>query len=321
MGTAWGLRVALEYIRLGRTGPKVSVVGFGAWQAGGKEWGKDFTDSSIIAAIGRSLELGVTLIDTAELYGDGHSEEVVGQALRKFGRENFVVATKFHGEHLHYGDVLKACDASLSRLGVKEIDVYQMHWTDPWEQVPLRETMRGLKKLKKEGKVASLAVSNFAVRDLEEAGALLDGLDVVSDQVRYNLLQREIEAEVLPYCKNEGISVIAWSPLAKGVLTGKYSAMKVPKDPARVEGKLFSPRNLKAAEGLLEALKEVALRRGKSLAQVSLNWLLTRGVVVIPGAKNPAQAEENAGAAGWRLTPGEMRKITGAAGKTRLSYF
>lgn len=311
----------MEYIRLGGTGPKVSVVGFGAWQAGGKEWGKDFTDSSIIAAIGRSLDLGVNLIDTAELYGDGHSEEVVGRALRKFGRENFVVATKFHGEHLHYGDVLRACDASLSRLGVKEIDVYQMHWTDPWEQVPLRETMRGLKKLKKEGKVASLAVSNFAVRDLEEARELLDGLDVVSDQVRYNLLQREIEAEVLPYCKNEGISVIAWSPLAKGMLTGKYSAAKVPKDPVRVEGKLFSPRNLKAAEGLLEALEEVASRRGKSMAQVSLNWLLTRGVVVIPGAKNPVQAEENAGAAGWRLAAAEMKKITGAAGRTRLSYF
>jgi aryl-alcohol dehydrogenase-like predicted oxidoreductase len=300
----------------------VSVIGFGAWQAGGKEWGKDFTDSSIIKAIGRSLELGVNFIDTAELYGDGHSEEVVGRALKKFGRENFVVATKFHGEHLHYGDLLKACDASLARLGIKEIDVYQMHWTDPWEQVPLRETMKGLKKLSRDGKVASVGVSNFAVRDLEEARELLDGLDIVSDQVRYNLLQREVEAEVLPYCKKEGISVIAWSPLAKGVLTGKYSAGRVPKDPVRVKGKLFSSRNMKEAEGLLEALREVASRRGKTMAQVSLNWLLsTGGVVAIPGAKNPEQAEENAGAAGWRLKPAEIRMITEAAEKTRLSYF
>jgi aryl-alcohol dehydrogenase-like predicted oxidoreductase len=312
----------VEYIRLGRTGPKVSVVGFGAWQAGGKEWGDDFTDSSIIAAIGRSLELGVNFIDTAEIYGDGHSEEVVGQALKKYGRENFVVATKFNGEHLHYGDLLKACDASLARLGVKEIDVYQMHWTDPWEQVPLRETMKGLRKLKEDGKVVSVAVSNFAVRDLEEARGLLDGVDIVSDQVRYNLLQMEIEAEVLPYCKKEGISVIAWSPLAKGVLTGKYSAGRVPKDPVRVEAKLFSPGNLKAAEGLMGTLKEVALRRGKTIAQVSLNWLLMKGgVVVIPGAKNPSQAEENAGASGWRLTRVEIRKIAEAADKTRVSYF
>ncbi len=312
----------MEYIRLGRTGPKVSVIGFGAWQAGGKEWGKDFSDSSIIEAIGRSLELGVNFIDTAELYGDGHSEEVVGQALKKFGRENFVVATKFHGEHLHYGDLLKACDASLARLGVEEIDLYQMHWTDPWEQVPLRETMSGLKKLSRDGKVASVGVSNFAVRDLKEARELLDGLDIVSDQVRYNLLQREVEAEVLPYCVKEGISVIAWSPLAKGVLTGKYSAGKVPKDPARVEGKLFNSRNLKEAEGLLQALREVASERGKTMAQVSLNWLLSRGgIVAIPGAKNPGQAEQNAGAAGWRLTPGEIRRIAAAAEKTRLSYF
>jgi aryl-alcohol dehydrogenase-like predicted oxidoreductase len=300
----------------------VSVIGFGAWQAGGKEWGKDFTDSSIIKAIGRSLELGVNFIDTAELYGDGHSEEVVGHALKKFGRENFVVATKFHGEHLHYGDLLKACDASLARLGIKEIDVYQMHWTDPWEQVPLRETMKGFKKLSRDGKVASVGVSNFAVRDLEEARELLDGLDIVSDQVRYNLLQREVEAEVLPYCKKEGISVIAWSPLAKGVLTGKYSAGRVPKDPVRVKGKLFSSRNMKEAEGVLEALREVASRRGRTMAQVSLNWLLCRGgVVAIPGAKNPEQAEENAGAAGWRLKPTEIRMITEAAEKTRLSYF
>jgi myo-inositol catabolism protein IolS len=311
----------MEYIRLGRKGPKVSAVGFGAWQAGGKEWGKDFTDASIISAIGRSLELGVNFIDTAEAYGDGHSEEVVGRALKKFGRENFVVATKFHGEHLHYGDLLKACDASLARLGVKEIDVYQMHWTDPWEQVPLRETMKGLKKLSRDGKVASVAVSNFAVRDLEEARGLLDGVEIVSNQVRYNLLQREVEEEVVPYCREKGISVIAWSPLAKGLLTGKYSPGRVPKDPVRVDGKLFSPPNMNAAEGLLGTVREAAAKRGKTMAQVSLNWLLTRGAVVIPGAKSAAQAEENAGAAGWRLTPGEFQKITGAAERTRLSYF
>ena len=312
----------MKYIRLGRTGPKVSVIGFGAWQAGGKEWGDDFTDSSIIEAIGRSSELGVNLIDTAELYGSGHSEEVVGRALKEYGRNNFVVATKFHGEHLHYDDLLKACDASLSRLGISEIDLYQMHWTDPWEQVPLRETMEGLKKLHRDGKVRSVGVSNFAVRDLKEARELLDGLDIVSDQVRYNLLQREVEAEVLPYCMEEGISVIAWSPLAKGVLTGKYSTGKVPKDPVRVDGKLFNSRNLKEAEGLLEALREVASKRGKTMAQVSLNWLLSRGgVVAIPGAKKPRQAEENAGATGWRLTQAEIRRITEAAAKTHLSYF
>jgi myo-inositol catabolism protein IolS len=312
----------MDYVRLGGVGPRVSVIGFGAWQAGGKEWGDDFTDSSIIDAIGRSLELGVNFIDTAELYGNGHSEEVVGKALKKFGRDNFVVATKFHGEHLRYDDLLKACDGSLARLGVDRIDVYQMHWTDPWEQVPLRETMRGLRKLKRDGKVECVAVSNFAVRDLEEARGLLGDAEIVSDQVRYNLLQREVEAEVLPYCQKEGISVIAWSPLAKGVLSGKYAEGNVPRDPVRAGGKLFSPANLRGAAPLLDAIREVASRRGKSMAQVSLNWLLRKdGVVAIPGAKNPSQAEANAGAAGWKLSAAEIKMITKAAEKVIVSYF
>jgi aryl-alcohol dehydrogenase-like predicted oxidoreductase len=182
--------------------------------------------------------------------------------------------------------------------------------------------MKGLKKLKEDGKVGAVAVSNFAVRDLEEARRLLGDVDIVSDQVRYNLLQREVEAEVIPYCRKEGITVMAWSPLAKGLLTGKYSAGNVPKDPVRVEGKLFGSHNMREAEGLLEALRKVASKREKTMAQVSLNWLLGRGgVVAIPGAKNPEQAVDNAGAAGWRLTPGEVRRITEAADAAKISYF
>lgn len=312
----------MEYVRLGRKGPEVSVVGFGAWQAGGKEWGEDFSDSTIIAAIGRSLELGVNFIDTAELYGDGHSEEVVGRALKEHGRENFVVATKFHGEHLHRDDLVKACDDSLSRLGIDRIDLYQMHWPDPWEQVPLKETMEALAGLVREGKVLSVGVSNFAVRDLVEAQGLLGDVQIASNQVRYNLLQREVEAEVLPYCQREGISVIAWSPLAKGILTGKYTAENAPKDPVRISGKLFTRGNLQRAVPLLDTLRAVASERGKTMAQVSLNWLISHeGVVAIPGAKNPGQAEMNAGAAGWKLTAEEVKTIADAAERVSLSYF
>ena len=312
----------MEYVRLGKMGPKVSVIGFGAWQAAGKEWGTDFTDSSIVEAIGRSHELGVNLIDTAELYGDGHSEEVVARALREHGRENFVVATKFHGEHLHYDDLLKACDASLARLGIRQIDLYQMHWTDPWEQVPLRETMRGLKKLIRDGKIGAVGVSNFAVRDLKEARRLLGDVEIASNQVRYNLLQREVEAEVLPYCQKAGISVLAWSPLAKGILSGKYTAGNAPKDPVRVDGKLFCARNMEEAGRLLTVIEEIAKHRGKTAAQVSLNWLLGHGgVVPIPGAKNALQAAENAGATGWMLTARESQKITDSVKTLSISYF
>jgi len=312
----------LEYIKLGKSGPKVSVVGIGTWQASGKQWGDDVKDHLIVKAIGRSLELGVNLVDTAELYGDGHSEKVVGRALKKYGRENFVVATKFHGSHLHYEDVLKACDASLKRLGVKQIDLYQMHWPDPWEQVPLKETMKALKKLHEEGKILSVAVSNFAVRDLEEARSALDGVEIASNQVRYNLLQREIEEEVLPYCTKNGISILAWSPLAQGVLTGKYSPSKVPSDRVRKRNKLFERRNLKAAAPLVRVLREIGEARGRTPAQVALNWIISRpGVVPIPGAKNPSQAEENAGAAEFKLTAEELQRIEEASRAIRISYF
>jgi aryl-alcohol dehydrogenase-like predicted oxidoreductase len=312
----------MDYIRLGRTGPKVSAIGMGAWQASGSQWGDDVNDELIILAIGRSLELGVNLIDTAELYGDGHSESVVGEALKRYGRDNFVVATKFHGGHLHYDDVLKACDESLKRLGISQIDVYQMHWTDPWEQVPLKETMRAMTKLYREGKIGHVAVSNFAVRDLEEARALLDGIEVVSNQVRYNMLQREIEEEVLPYCLKSGITVLAWSPLAQGVLTGKYGPGKVPSDRVRSRNKLFSEGNLRQAQKLLKVLREIAEERAKTVGQVALNWLTrSPGVVPIPGAKNPQQAEENAGAVGWRLTSGELTRIELALREVKISYF
>src|SRR5439155_302811 len=141
-------------------------------------------------AITRSHELGVNLVDTAEAYGNGHSEQVVGRALRDIGRDEFVVATKVHGANLRYDELQRAAAASMKRLGVNEIDLYQVHWPDPWEQIPLKETMKALEKLYTEGKIRAIGVSNFAVRDLEEARSYLSRTDIVSNQVRYNFLER-----------------------------------------------------------------------------------------------------------------------------------
>jgi len=312
----------MEYIKLGKSDLKVSIIGLGAWQASGKAWGLDVDDDQIVRAIVRAYELGVNLIDTAEAYGEGHSEEVVARAVKEVGRENLVIATKVHGGHLRYNDVLKAAENSLRRLGVREIDLYQVHWPDPWEQVPMKHTMRAMEKLYKEGKIRAIGVSNFAVRDLEEAKKYLSEAPIVSNQVRYNMLQREIEEEVIPYCRRENITIIAYSPLAQGALTGKYNLNNKPSDDIRRHNKLFSDHNLKEISRLLSVLEKIAKARNKTVAQVAINWLLKDGdVIPIPGAKNPRQAEENAGAAGWRLSEQELMEIDSVLRTISLDFF
>lgn len=312
----------MEYVALGRGGPTVSSIGLGMWQAGGKAWGTDVRDADCRKAMERAVELGINLVDTAEAYGDGHSEKVMSQAIRNVGRNNVVVATKVGGWHLHPDDVKKACEGSLKRLGVREIDLYQVHWPDPWSQVPMRETMKALEALHRAGKIRHIGVSNFAVRDLEEARAHLSRADIVSNQVRYNMLQRNVEAEVIPYCRREGIAILAWSPIGKGLLSGKYHDGKRPKDRVRAEEDLFKPANLRATAPLVRELRRIAHARGKTAAQVALAWLRrNRHVVPIPGAKRPAQSEENAGASGWSLAPREIRSLGSILRRLRLDTF
>ena len=312
----------MEYVSLGRGGPDVSAVGLGMWQAGGKAWGSDVRDAECREAMERAVELGINLVDTAEAYGDGHSERVMSRAIRNVGRDRVFVATKVGGWHLRADDVKKACAGSLRRLGVREIDLYQVHWPDPWSQVPLRETMKALEALHRAGRIRNIGVSNFAVRDLEEARSHLSRADIASNQVRYNMLQREVEAEVLPYCKREGIAILAWSPIGKGVLTGKYHDGKKPKDRVRAEEDLFKPANLRATAPLIRELRRIARTRKRTPAQVALAWLRRNPhVVPIPGAKRPAQSEENAGAAGWSLTASEIRTLGGVLRRLRLDTF
>jgi len=312
----------MRRVALGRGGPKVSEIGIGMWQAGGTAWGDDVRDEDCRRAMEWAVERGIDLVDTAEVYGDGHSEEVVGQAIARVGRDNVFIATKVGGDHLRPADVVKACRGSLKRLGVKQIDLYQVHWPSPWDQVPLRDTMKALEKLERSGAIRSIGVSNFAVRDLEEARTALSRTDIVSDQVYYCLLHREPEAGLLQYCRREGIGVMAWSPLGKGVLTGKYTAARRPKDRVRTDDYLFKPVNLRAVRPLVTALKRIGRAHGKTAGQVALRWLADRpGVVPIPGVKRPEQAHENAGAGGWRLTGAEFREVDRMSARIRLDSF
>ena len=308
----------LGRVQLGRSGPKVSKIGLGVWQASG-EWRGE--DDLVIGAIKKSRDLGVNLLDTAEVYGEGHSEGVVGRALKSLGRDNFVVATKVFGSHLRYDELQRACAYSLRRLGVKEIDLYQVHWPDPWEQIPMKETMRAMEKLYSEGKIRAIGVSNFAVRDLEEARSCLSKAEIVSNQVQYNLLHREIEQEVVPYCRKEGITILAWSPLAQGALSGKYNAKNAPKSDVRRNNPVFEPSNLARMKGLLGVMSKIASRQACTASQVALAWLMRDPIVVpIPGAKNADQASENAGAAKLELSARDLESLDVASNNVDIDY-
>lgn len=308
----------MEFGTLGKNGPKISRIGIGVWQASDL-WKGD--DEQIIRAITRGHELGVNLVDTAEAYGNGHSEQVVGRVLGNIGREEFVVATKVHGANLRFDELQRAAAASMNRLGIKEIDLYQIHWPDPWEQIPLKETMKALEKLYTEGKIRAIGVSNFAVRDLEEARSLLSRTDIVSNQVRYNFLQREIEEEVLPYCRKNNITILAYSPLAQGALTGKYDRGHVPKGDVRDGNMIFAPKNIQQIEKVNAVLSDIARRHGSSISQVALSWLLANQMVVpIPGAKNEAQAEENVGGTQLLLTNAELAELDTAYELVDIDY-
>jgi myo-inositol catabolism protein IolS len=301
---------AMKRVSLGKKGPKVSEIGVGMWQAGGKSWGDDVRDLDCQKAMERAVELDINLVDTAEAYGDGHSEQVVAKAVRAVGRDNVFLATKVGGEHLRAPDVERACRESLRRLGVREIDLYQVHWPNPWSLTPIPETMKALERLERQGKIRHIGVSNFAVRDLEEARASLSRTDIVSDQVQYSLLHREPEAGLVSYARREGIALLAWSPLAKGVLTGKYDSGKRPGDPIRSESELFKPANLKVSAPLVSSLRRIGKAHRKTPGQVALRWLADHpGVIPIPGVKRPDQSELNAGAAGWRLTGAERSAL------------
>ena len=305
----------MRYVTLGRKGPKVSEIGIGMWQAGGKSWGADVADRDCQQAMERAIDLGINLVDTAEAYGDGHSEQVVGKAIRAVGRDRVFLATKVAGEHLRPRDLERACRESLKRLGVREIDLYQVHWPNPWDLSSIPEAMKALERLQRQGRIRHIGVSNFDVRDLEEARSSLSRADIVSDQVQYSLLHREPEAALVSYAKREGIALLAWSPIAKGVLAGTYNAAKRPDDPIRSDNDLFRPANLRAVAPLVSLVREIAEAHDKTPAQVALRWLADHpGVVPIPGVKRPAQAEENAGAAGWSLTRAERARLERTSG-------
>jgi len=262
----------VEFKTLGRTGTKIPVIGIGTWGIGGYVVPDYARDEECVEALKYGIELGMTLIDTAEVYGVGHSEEIVGRAIRG-KRDEVFVATKVSPEHLKYDDVVKAAERSLRRLGTTYIDLYQIHAPNP--SIPIKETMRAMEHLVDLGKVRYIGVSNFPLELLKEAQYALSKYEIVSNQVLYNLEDRGIEIDLLPYAQKERITIIAYSPLRRGSL-------------------------LTPGRRSYEILSRVALALGKTPGQVALNWLILKDpVVAIPKATSFDHLTENAGACGW----------------------
>jgi aryl-alcohol dehydrogenase-like predicted oxidoreductase len=296
----------------------IAPLGVGAWTWGTTRlwgYGKDYDRSDVGRAFRASMAEGVTLVDTAEMYGNGASERIIGEILREGGFEGTpVIATKFAPLPYRFSSksLLDALDKSLERLGIETIDLYQIHFPSPILRI--KSLMDALAETVKAGKVRRVGVSNYDADQMRQAHDRLasHGVSLASNQVEYSLLQRAPETNgVLEACRDLDVSLIAYSPIAKGLLTGKYSpGGDRPTGLVRRMGRTFGEQNLKKIEPVVNILREIGEAHNKRPAQVALNWLITqKHTFPIPGAKNESQARQNAGALGWEMTGEEAELL------------
>ncbi|MBE0681784.1 MAG: aldo/keto reductase [Anaerolineales bacterium] len=286
-------------------------IGLGAWQWGDRViwgYGQTHTYKDVREAFNVSLNLGVRFVDTAEIYGSGTSERLLGQFIKETDQP-VLVATKFFPWlwKLTKGFLPRALKGSLERMGLESVDLYQIHWPSPL--ISPETMMEGMVECVKQGLTRTVGVSNFGQKRMLRAYSTLaqHGIPLASNQVHYSLLSREVEKNgTLARCKELGIRLIAYSPLEKGLLTGKYS---VENPPPGVRASRYAEMLIKIPP-VIKLLQAIGQNHGgKTASQVALNWVICKGALPIPGAKNPQQAEVNAGGAGWQMTADEVAKL------------
>jgi aryl-alcohol dehydrogenase-like predicted oxidoreductase len=308
----------MEYRQLGKSDLKVSVIGYGAWGIGGEPFWNTEGEESSTRSIEKAIDMGVNFYDTAPVYGFGYSEELLGRALQS-KRKDVIIATKcglvWEKEKLKAirkratrESILKEIDLSLKRLRTDYIDLYQVHWPD--ETTPIEETMDTLIKIQKEGKIRHIGVSNYSANQMKES---LKYGQIVSLQPMYSMLERDVEEERLPFCIENGIGVVCYSPLASGVLTGKYDENTRFED-WRGQGIIgnFTGEVYVSHIKKVKQVEKIAEKNGKTLAQLAINWLLhQQGVsTAIVGVKTPDQVEQNIGAVGWEISNNDLKEIS-----------
>jgi aryl-alcohol dehydrogenase-like predicted oxidoreductase len=320
----------MEYRKLANSDLEVSVITFGAWAAGGWMWGKTDRDEAI-EAIRASYDLGVTSIDTAPIYGQGESEEIVGDAIKGISRDKIQILTKFGMRwDLAKGDfgfksknnegveidiykyagkesIIKECENSLKRLGTDYIDLYQIHW--PESTTPIGESMEAVATLIKHGKVRHAGVCNYNADQMAEAEKTIS---LVSNQIPFSMVNRAVEEKTVPYCIKHNKSVLAYSPLERGLLTGKITTgYKFQEGDHRATNKYFTAESIEKTNAFLDKLKPMAAEKNITLSQLVLRWTIERAGITIAlvGARNAAQAIQNAQAIDVKLTKEEIKFI------------
>jgi aryl-alcohol dehydrogenase-like predicted oxidoreductase len=312
----------METRQLGASDMKITPIGLGTWAIGGGNW--DFgwgaqDDDASTATIQRAIDMGVNWVDTAAVYGLGHSEEVVGRALKAISPEQrpyiFTKCSLVWNEQRVVGNSLKKdsvkreAEASLRRLQVEAIDLYQIHWPNPESEI--EEGWAAMAELQREGKIRYLGVSNFSVEQMRRAQKIAP---ITSLQPPYSLVDREIERDVLPFCRDNQIGVIAYSPMASGLLSGKMSRERIsamPKDDWRRRSEMFNEPQLSRNLDLVEKLREIGERHGRTAGEVAIAWTLRQPEVTgaIVGARQPEQLGGVIGAATFRLSAEELAEI------------
>lgn len=326
----------MEYRKLSNTDLEVSVITFGAWAAGGRLWGGTERNDAI-DAIRKGIEVGMTSIDTAPIYGMGVSEEIVGDAIKVFKRDEVQILTKFGMRwNLAKGDlafesadnngkpidiykyagkesIIEECENSLRRLGTDYIDLYQIHW--PETVTPIHETFEAVEQLIKQGKIRHAGVCNYDKNQLAEADKTVS---IASNQIPFSMVNRRIEEETLPFCIENNKSILAYSPMERGLLTGKITPdYQFNEGDHRAQHKLFQKESVEKINGFLDKIKPIAQDKGATLAQLVLRWTIDYpGITIaLAGARNAQQSVQNAKAADIILSEEEIMFINNALSK------
>lgn len=320
----------MKYRKLGDSNLELSVVTFGAWAAGGWMWG-GIEQNESVEAIQAAYDLGVTSIDTAPAYGQGLSEKIVGEAVKDIPRDKVQILTKFGlrwdtdkgahrfnsvdndgnpiAMHMYAGKegVMKECEDSLKRLNTDYIDLYQIHWPDP--TTPIEETMEALIRLKEQGKIREAGVCNYDVEQLKTAEKTIE---LASNQVPYSMVRRDIEEGVAPYCIENSKGILAYSPLQRGLLTGKMKSGYIfGEGDTRAKERYFTDENIRRTNIMLDSIKSIAEEKETTLAQLVIQWTIQQPGITIAlvGARNPQQAIQNAKAADINISSDEIEFI------------
>jgi aryl-alcohol dehydrogenase-like predicted oxidoreductase len=305
-----------QKIELGKTGIMIPPMGTGAWAWGDRifwGYGRGYSAEDVKGAFDESLAAGINFFDTAEVYGRGVSERLLGKFIKEelqAGEPELVVATKFlpFPWRLWKGTLISALKRSLQRLELTKVDLYQIHI--PLPPFPVEVWAGELAEAVRQGLTVAVGVSNYSISQMRRTYKVLSksGVPLASNQVEYSLLNRTVEKNgLLATCQELGVTLIAYSPIAKGILSGKYTPGN---PPPGGRSRQYNPRYLERIQPLIRMIREIGdAHAGKTPSQVALNWTICKGTVPIPGAKNSRQMVENAGALGWRLTPQEVEKL------------